>query len=158
MVSSKSGKILIITFGFLLVLITLSLIILKPWASSETPTFSSLEVNGKTLQIETVTTPWQHYLGLSNRESLCADCGMLFIFASQEPRQFVMRNMHFPLDIIFIKDDTIVKIAKNLEPEGSEPQNLYSSDSPVDKVLEVNGGYSDTYNLRVGQKIILPNN
>ena len=65
-----------------------------------------------------------------------------------------MRNMKFPLDIIFIKDDTIVEILENLEPEGSNPKEIYSSNQPVNSVLEINAGMSKQYDFKTGQKVI----
>jgi uncharacterized membrane protein (UPF0127 family) len=39
-----------------------------------------------------------------------------------------MRNMLFPLDIIWINDDEIIKIDKNLPPEGDKPENHVPGD------------------------------
>ena len=65
-----------------------------------------------------------------------------------------MRNMNFPLDIIFIKNDTIVEILENLEPEGNDPKAIYSSKQPVNNVLEINAGISKQYGFKIGQKVI----
>ena len=45
-----------------------------------------------------------------------------------------MRNMNFPLDILFIDDDKIINIAADLPPEGSEPVNIYVSGAAVNYV------------------------
>ncbi len=93
---------------------------------------------------------WQ---GLSDRNSLGADNGMLFVFPNFQKRTFVMRRMHFPLDIIWISNGRVVGIDKRLEPEGEKPTKLYSSPEPVDKVLEVNGGFADAFGIRVGDGV-----
>ncbi len=93
------------------------------------------------------------YMGLSFKESMCEDCGMLFPFDEKKVRTFAMRDMMFPLDIIWIDDNKIVKIHKNLEPEGHIVQNLYSSDFSVNNVLEVNAGFSDKNNIKVGDEL-----
>lgn len=93
------------------------------------------------------------YNGLSFRESICEDCGMLFPFNVKDKRTFVMRDMMFPLDIVWIDDDKIVKIDKNLKPEGHEVDNFYNSIFPVNNVLELNGGYTDKNNIKVGDTI-----
>jgi len=78
---------------------------------------------------------------------------MLFVFKDKRERTFVMRNMNFPLDIIWIKDDKIIKIDKNLPPEGAKPKKLYNSDKPVNYVLEVNAGFTDKYGIEISNEV-----
>ncbi len=110
-------------------------------------------INRREIKAEIAATPEEQYRGLSGRKSICADCGMLFNFSDSSPKTFVMRNMKFPLDIIFINDGVIKNIAANLAPEGSAPKNFYESDGPADQVLEVNGGYCEKYNIKSGDSI-----
>lgn len=112
-----------------------------------------LEINKQPLTAEVVSKPFDLYRGLSQRASLCQTCGMLFLFSDSAPRTFVMRDMNFPLDIIFIEDDQIVNIAANLPPEGHEVKNYYQSGLPANLVLEVNGGYCARWGINVGDKI-----
>lgn len=116
--------------------------------------YTKVIINDKIVNVEIANTAEKHYQGLSNRKNLCDNCGMLFIFPDKKERTFVMRNMNFPLDIIWIDDDKIVKIDKNLLPEGENPVNNYSPDIPVNYVLEVNGGFADKNNIKTGDKII----
>lgn len=112
-----------------------------------------IKINLTTIKIEIANTPELKYQGLSGRKSLCANCGMLFIFKNKTRPTFVMRQMYFPLDIIWIEDDSIKQIDKNLSPEGEQPINFYQSQEDVNYVLEVNAGYSDKNNIKVGDKI-----
>jgi uncharacterized membrane protein (UPF0127 family) len=114
------------------------------------------EQAGKNLQLEIASNPLKQYEGLSNRLSLCQDCGMLFVFSDFSPKSFVMRNMNFPLDIVFINDNVIDKIYYNAPPEGSAPERIYSSDGPVNLVLELNAGEATRLGLSKGDKIMLP--
>lgn len=95
----------------------------------------------------------EHWQGLSDRKFLGSRNGMLFVFNNSQERTFVMRRMHFPLDIIWISDNKVVKIDKRLPPEGEEPKIRYQSGKPVDMVLEVNGGFTDAYGIRVGDTL-----
>jgi uncharacterized protein len=106
-------------------------------------------------QLEIATTLEEQYKGLSNRSSLCPKCGMLFVFPDMKERSFVMRDMNFSLDIIFIRDDEIIKIYQNLEPEGNSPQIIYNSFEPVNYVLEINAGQAEILGLEEGSKITL---
>lgn len=115
--------------------------------------FATARINKQEIKIEIASTFRQQYQGLSGRDSICADCGMLFDFDDSAIQSFVMRNMKFPLDIIFIHNGVIVNIASNLEPEGANPSNIYKSDSPVNQVMEVNGGYCKRHNIKPGDKV-----
>lgn len=116
-------------------------------------------INNKKIKIEIADTPELQYQGLSNKKELCDNCGMLFVFSDKQVRTFVMRNMNFPLDIIWIDDNLsaqagkIVKINKNAIPESSNPVMRYSSDLPVNYVLEVNAGFCDGNEIKVGDSV-----
>ena len=110
-------------------------------------------INNTKIKVEIVDTAELRYQGLSGKKELCDNCGMLFIFSGKEVRTFVMRDMNFPLDIIWIDDDKIVKINKNAIQEGSDPVMRYSSDAPVNYVLEVNGGFCDRDGIGAGDSV-----
>jgi uncharacterized membrane protein (UPF0127 family) len=112
-----------------------------------------VKINGHEIMVEIANTPKLQYQGLSGRKNLCADCGMFFVFKERSEKTFVMRDMNFPLDIIFIDGVQIVKIYKNLKPEGESLKNFYPSGQPVDYVLEVSGGYADAYGIKEGNII-----
>ena len=118
----------------------------------------TVKINGHEITVEIADTPESQFQGLSGRKILCADCGMLFVFSDKKERTFVMRNMNFPLDIIFIDGVQIVKIDKNLPPEGAVPKNFYSSGVQVDFVLEVNGGLAGKNDIKVGDKVYYSQN
>jgi uncharacterized membrane protein (UPF0127 family) len=91
--------------------------------------------------------------GLSDRKELRERSGMLFDFGDKMQRNFWMKNMHFPIDIIWIEDDEVVNISKNCQPEGERPKKHYQSLFPVNYVLEVNAGVSDKLGLKSGDRI-----
>ena len=112
-------------------------------------------INNAKIKIEIADTAELRYKGLSNKKELCDNCGMLFIFPEKEIRTYVMRDMNFALDMIWIDNDKIIKINKNAIPEGSNPVMRYSSDALVNYVLEVNGGFCGENGIEVGDKINL---
>ncbi len=117
--------------------------------------YAALKINQQEIKVEIASTLKQQYRGLSGRKSICAACGMLFNFSDSGVRSFVMRDMEFSLDMIFIENGIIKNIAANLEPEGNNPTHIYESDGPADQVLEVNGGYCQKYNIKPGDRIQL---
>lgn len=116
----------------------------------------TLNINNSKIKIEIASSEKEQYYGLSNRQSLCFDCGMLFDFSNKTELSFVMRDMNFPLDIIFINDNKIINIATNLAPEGTNTKNTYSSLGEVNRVLELNGGFCEKYGIKAGDYISEP--
>lgn len=112
-------------------------------------------LNGKTLQMEVVSTEADVQEGLSDRPSMPMDQGMLFMFAKAERYSFWMPRMHFPLDIIWIQDGRVVDIAKNM-PAPSRfdlAPATYTPTAAADRVLEVNAGQAEAYGLTIGATV-----
>ena len=106
-------------------------------------------INGRPLSVEIADEPYEQARGLSGRDFLGENDGMLFIFSQPGKHGFWMKNMKFPLDIIWIDENlTIVDITKNLSP-ATYPATFAPS-SPVKYVLEINTGWSDKNSVRLG--------
>ncbi|MFP8488393.1 DUF192 domain-containing protein [Gracilimonas sp. Q87] len=89
--------------------------------------------------------------GLMDVNELPSDAGMLFIFPEEEPLSFYMANTPLPLDIMFVNSDSvIVRIHHNTAPFNSK-QLL--SEAPAKFVVETNGGYAISNDIREGHKI-----
>lgn len=131
------------------------LMILFFWTNYTSKDVTKVVLGEQLFSLEIARSPEQHYRGLSGKEYLCNNCGLLFLFNEPARKTFVMRDMLFPLDIIFIDKDVIVDIYHNLAPEGAITKNSYSSSRPVDKVLEINGGRANQLKLKIGDQIIL---
>jgi uncharacterized membrane protein (UPF0127 family) len=99
-----------------------------------------LEINGTKIALEIADTDATRTLGLSNRASLQENTGMLFIFPKADYWGFWMKDMHFPLDIIFL-DSTykVITIFKNVQPNTFPA--LLKPEGPATYVLEVNAGF-----------------
>ncbi|MEA3398140.1 MAG: DUF192 domain-containing protein [Patescibacteria group bacterium] len=110
-------------------------------------------INGQIINVEIADKPAEQIQGLSDRENLAENSGMLFIFENKQIRNFWMKNMHFPLDIIWISDNNIVNISQNLPPEKQSPKNNYSSKQPVNYVLEINAGMVEKYKIKIGDNV-----
>lgn len=116
-----------------------------------------ITINEKIIKIEIAQTQSQQVLGLGNRDFLAVDSGMLFLYDNYGVRRFWMKGMRFPLDIIWISDNVIVGIESNVPVPENDQQILpaYTSPQEVNYVLEVNAGYCETNDIRVGDKVIL---
>jgi len=85
--------------------------------------------------------------GLGGRTELCPHCAMLFSYHRSGKYNFWMKDMKFDLDIIWINEDRIVYMAKNVSHNFAE---TIRPDVFSDKVLEINAGLSDEYGFREG--------
>ncbi len=91
----------------------------------------------------------EQILGLSNRPVLDLGRGMLFVYERPQPVGIWMKDMRFPLDILWIREGRIVKIEKNAPPlVPGGPEHVYTA--TADLVLEVPAGLADREKLRLG--------
>lgn len=90
--------------------------------------------------------------GLMWVQNLPQNYGMIFEFEREQIIYMWMKNTKIPLDMIFIdKNSKIINIAKNTTPESLA---IISSEKPVVKVLEINGGLAERLGVLVGDKVI----
>ncbi len=109
----------------------------------------------KCFDSEIADTPEKMILGLSNRDSLDENKAMLFVFETEGIYGFWMKDMNFPLDIVWIdKNLEIVGIEKNLQPceTGRSCLTVYP-DEEIIYVLEINSGLSDRYDFENGDVV-----
>lgn len=156
---------IIITVGIILaIFITFIFIQFNPFTNVATQNSSSqgkpaatARINNQTYYIYVARTEEEKQRGLSGRESLPTDEGMLFIFDTRDRHSFWMKEMNFPIDIIFIDGDTIVSISENAQPPADNADTgdlqVYSPTEPADKALEVNAGLAKKHNLKPGDKV-----
>jgi uncharacterized membrane protein (UPF0127 family) len=66
-----------------------------------------------------------------------------------------MKNMKFPIDIIYIDNNTIITIVNSapIPKNPSDNLTIYTPSKLSDKVLEINAGLSKKYNFKNGDKI-----
>lgn len=89
--------------------------------------------------------------GLMYRSSMPQNAGMLFLMPREEVQGFWMRNTYIPLDMIFVNSQmNIVTIHPNTTPM---LESSYISTAPALYVVEVNGGFCNKNNIKVGDKI-----
>lgn len=143
---------IIYLLAVVIVLVAVSGIIFGVRPPAKLPS-AQLLINDQIITVEVAATAAARYNGLSRRPSLCPDCGMWFKFSTSSDLEFVMRGMNFPLDIIFINNNKIIKIAADLPPAGPPPDIIYSSDGLADQVLEVRAGYAARTGIKVGDAV-----
>lgn len=103
------------------------------------------------VRVEIADTPQARARGLMYRRDLAAKTGMLFIFPSETPQQFWMKNTPLPLDMIFIATDRhIVGIVADARPFTTNPLGVLA---PSQYVLEVHAGFCASHGITTGARV-----
>jgi hypothetical protein len=93
--------------------------------------------------------------GLSGHAPLAPDEGMLFVFQEKATYGFWMKEMLFPIDILWISDDQrVIGFTEQFEPS-SYPEQRYPPES-VRYVLEVSAGTVARLQIATGTQVQLP--
>jgi len=95
-------------------------------------------IQGTPVRAELVRTPEARARGLSGRDALAPDRGMLFLFASRERHGFWMQDMRFDLDLVWIAGDRVVDVTHRASHR--QPERILAPRAPADRVLEVVAG------------------
>ena len=111
------------------------------------------------VEVDLAITERARVVGLSGRENLAEDRGLLFIFDKPGKYSFWMKDMNFPIDIIWLAPSEdgdndemkIVFIKENALP--SDYPETYMPDKDALYILEVAAGYSIKNNLKVGDVV-----
>jgi len=114
----------------------------------------AIQLDGQTIHVSVADTGATRELGLGGHAPLAADEGMLFVFQQDAVNKFWMKDMTFPLDIIWLNaDGGIVYIQPGLSP--ATYPSVYGPDTPTRYVLEVNAGYAAAHGVTVGDTVQL---
>jgi uncharacterized protein len=122
--------------------------------SPHATSYKKVEINSHTINVEVVDTVEERQKGLSGRDSLEDDSGMLFIFDEEDFYSFWMRDMNFSIDIVWISGDGhVVDMHQNVSPE-TYPQT-FSSKKPARYVLELPAHVVKRYKINLGDIVRL---
>lgn len=145
--------------GFITFIILLALVVVFISLKGELFAKKAIATFGKQkVTLEIADSLEEQEKGLSGRKFLAENRGMIFVFERPGIQSFWMRGMNFPLDIIFLRGNKIVTIYKNVPAPASKdeiPSAYYQPTSPSDKVIELNAGMADKFDLNVGDTITL---
>jgi uncharacterized membrane protein (UPF0127 family) len=116
---------------------------------------ATLTIAGRvTVTVELARSPLEQTRGLSHRPRLAEGQGMAFVYPGPQPVGIWMKDMRFPLDILWAREGRIVKIEKSAPPlTPGGPERVYTA--TADLVLEVPAGFTDRASVKVGDSVRL---
>jgi len=109
-----------------------------------------LKVGKEEVWVEVRDTDEERQQGLSGREGLKGDEGMLFVFEKAGRHGFWMKEMRFDLDFVFIKNNQVVELVAEVKAPGSDemPRSIRPTQE-AEMVLEVNSGWIDGNGIKL---------
>nr|WP_330219967.1 DUF192 domain-containing protein [Chroogloeocystis siderophila] len=117
------------------------------------PITATVTIAGRKINLEVARTPQEQATGLMYRDTIADDRGMLFVFEPARPVGFWMKNVRFPLDMIFLENGRVKAIAPAVPPCQAEPCPTYGPETPVNQVIELRGGRAAELGIRVGDRL-----
>ena len=144
---------------FLVVLVEVGLVP-QPWSEDRT----EVRIVGDdgttklTVNAEVADTAHERYVGLSDHDSLEDGEGMLFVHAIEAERTYVMRDMDFDIDILFVgADGEVTTIHHARAPGPGEDGEDLRYTGRAKWVLEVPAGTVEGTGIEVGDELRIEN-
>jgi uncharacterized membrane protein (UPF0127 family) len=131
-----------------------------PGADYDTTTVRIVDEDGTTLAtVEAwVADSWpKRYTGLSDTTALDTGEGMLFVHGSEGRHAYVMREMDFPLDMVFVAENGTITTIHHapLPPEDESGSDLRQYAGLSKYVLEVPMGYTNETGIAAGDRVVI---
>ena len=143
--------------GHLLLLTALSISLTR--SSNAQDIFYPLSFSDQHLEIqaEIALNQAQRELGLMHRIQLDENRGMLFVYPQAARHGVWMKNMLLSLDVLFLSaDGRITALLPQLPPCRREPCQIYRAPMPAKFMLELNSGFIERHQIKIGQTVRLP--
>lgn len=141
---------------FILIILSLASLLVGGFVvvSLKQSNFVVVEIDSIPVLVEVADSPESRRQGLSGKEGLSPNSGMLFYFGDEGYHNIWMKGMLFPIDIVWIRNGLVVDIRENVSPE---PPGTTAEKLPVLKplaksnyVLEVAAGFIKTHGINIG--------
>lgn len=113
--------------------------------------YVDIYLNTKHFKLKKARSLWEKVRGLSFTKKINND-GMIFFFNKLSRPLFWNFGMYFPIDVIWVKDKTIVDISTNIPPMKNGFKIFYPS-VQVDCAIEMMAHEVVHNNISIGDKI-----
>jgi uncharacterized membrane protein (UPF0127 family) len=112
----------------------------------------TLQSNGHQYVLKVAARPAQQHLGLGRIQSLPSSQGMFFIFERPAVQCFWMKDMHFPLDMIWVSSTHRVEhVQTDVRP--STYPHTFCPNVQAEYVIELNAGQAVRASIHTGETL-----
>ncbi|MBI2436985.1 MAG: DUF192 domain-containing protein [Candidatus Magasanikbacteria bacterium] len=125
------------------------------WQRYHWPT-ARVVLKGEQLNVLVAKNYYQQYRGLGKRDSIAPYDGMIFSYLLEDKHGIVMREMRFPIDIVWFNNGVVVDIASNvpIEPGKHESELMrYYPRITANLILELPATWVDAHGLKIGDSL-----
>ncbi|MFA7653744.1 MAG: DUF192 domain-containing protein [Candidatus Magasanikbacteria bacterium] len=120
-----------------------------------------VRLNNQEYKVLVARTLTQQYRGWGERKNMGAAQGMLFFFNNRDQHTMVMRDMLFPIDIVWVDGQIVVDMAPNVSIEPGKTENQltpYIGRGVSTIVLEMASGTIANAGLKIGDVVEIIDN
>jgi len=114
---------------------------------------TTILINDIPLEVEISDTPKLREKGLMYRRRLSEDHGMLFVFDITGIYPFWMKNTYIPLSIAFVSEKEVIVQIEDMKPR--DVLTTYTPKVPIRYAIEVNRGWFELHNIKVGDTVYI---
>ncbi len=127
----------------------------SPQGSSDSVMLTATFNEKVPLRVKVLTTTEELRKGLSGIVSLASTEGRLFVFSGDGYHGIWMKDMLFPIDIMWVDaEGVIVAIEESVRPDTFP--NTFEPPQPARFVIETNAYFANSFNIRVGDRVEVP--
>jgi uncharacterized membrane protein (UPF0127 family) len=115
----------------------------------------AVKVHSQTIEAEATVTPAEQRRGLGGRPCIGADQGMLWTYSIPTHPSFWMKDMRFPIDIVWLDSaGRVVWIERNISPS-TYPHLFANRGAAALYVLELRAGRAKSLGLKAGTPVTI---
>jgi uncharacterized protein len=114
------------------------------------PEICQATLGGVAVTLEVADDEKELQTGLMFRQSMPEDFGMLFVFETEELRNFWMKDTLMDLDIAFLDKEGVIIDIKRMQKDS---ERITASDGPAMYAVEMNAGWFPKNNVEKGAKL-----
>ncbi|MFA5133986.1 MAG: DUF192 domain-containing protein [Patescibacteria group bacterium] len=112
-------------------------------------------ISKREFKVEIAKNQWDMDRGLSGKNFLKDNKGMLFVFSKPDYYSFWMKGMKFSIDIIWINEGKIAYIKEKAPIPITQYIESYKPEAPAGYALEINAGLVEKYGFKIGDAVQL---
>ncbi|MCI0654213.1 MAG: DUF192 domain-containing protein [Methylococcaceae bacterium] len=126
----------------------------KVWGCGQIDRVAEIRISDHPVTVEVALSAEEKACGLSFRDALAEDHGMLFVFATDRIMTFWMKDTRIPLSIAFLTaSGTILNI---FEMKPMDTESRYRSLAPARFALEMPGKWFAEHRVKPGDRVAIP--
>ena len=114
---------------------------------------TQIKVGSRTYTLEIARTIPERDKGLMQRDSMPADHGMIFLFATAHEQSFWMKNTRIPLDIVYLDAAGKVVSVHRMEPYKLD---TVPSNGDAKYAIELNADQANSSGVKPGDSVPIP--